>query len=543
MAKVSVFWRIARSVKASLLNIEKASTKKRVEFSQQQVEKRDKKKKKGIRQAGYDFMYQESGLTKDELKVKADHFRDMGIIGFSASRFKNTGLYKMNDKQARETLLKMKKSNELGRDIRWDYRLIDLGKLTYEDTYDKIEELKKLESGILTPEAKREMAERVGYLHPEKMNDKEINDLVMDMEITRRILRYSHNGYVQFHLHEKTIPERREFISGRERVMLMPIINTDESKAILDDKLLTYEKLQNWFGRDMISIGSEKDYFKFKKFFENNDRAVIKPRFDSLGKGIKLIYKEDMESLRRGFIDLIDEYRRFLMEGFIDAAPEVRALNPDSVNTVRFITHYDGKNTKIWSVSMRIGRAGSFVDNAGAGGVTVSVDKETGMIISDACDEAGFRFERHPETGIKFKGYQLPAWDKALEVVHSVVDKIEGATFVGWDLACTADHEWVIVEANGKTGFFGAQAPLDIGRRRDFLKTIGAPERGVLCDEVVYEAADRIEEETGIPADEIVQKILHFESLGLDGRYFEPNRAWEMSDEEILKLKQKLESK
>ena len=543
MAKTSFLWRAARSLKAALVNMEKSSQKKRVAFSQKQVERRDRLKKKGIRQAGYEFMFQESGLNKEELKVKADHFRDMGIVGFSASRFKNTGLYKMDDEQAREHLLKMKKSNELGRDLRWDYRLIDLGKLAYEDTYDKIDELKKLESEILTPEAKREFAEKVGYLHPEKMTDEEINDLVMDMEFTRRILRYSHNGYVQFHLHEKTIPERREFISGRERVMLMPIINTDESKAILDDKLLTYEKLKEWFGRDMVSISSEADYFKFKKFFENNKRAVIKPRFDSLGKGIKLIYRSDMESLRRGFIELIDEYRRFLMEGFIDAAPEVRALNPDSVNTVRFITHYDGEKVKIWSVSMRIGRAGSFVDNAGAGGVTVSVDKETGMIISDACDEAGFRYERHPETKIKFKGYQLPAWDKALEVVHSVVDKIEGATFVGWDLACTADHDWVIIEANGKTGFFGAQAPLDIGRRKDFLKTIGAPERGVLCDEIVYETADRLEEEHGIPAEEIVEKLLHFESLGLDGRYFEPNRAWELSDEEILKLKQELENK
>lgn len=543
MAKVSIFWRIARSVKAAFVNMDNSSTKRRVAFSQEQVEKRDKKKKKGIRQAGYEFMNQESGLTKDELKEKADHFREMGIVGFSPSRFKNVGLYKMNDEQARETLLKMKRSNELGRDLRWDYRLIDLGKLSYEDTYDKMEELKKLESELLTPEAKREFASRVGYLHPENMTDEEINDLVMDMEFTRRILRYSHNGYVQFHLHEKTIPERREFISGRERVMLMPIINTDESKAILDDKLLTYEHLQEWFGRDMISINSEKDYFKFKKFFENNDKAVIKPRFDSLGKGIKLIYRDDMESLRREFIDLIDEYRRFLLEGFIEAAPEVKALNPDSVNTVRFITHYDGTNTRIWSVSMRIGRAGSFVDNAGAGGITVAVDKETGMINSDGCDEAGFRFDRHPETGIRFKGYQLPAWDRALEVIHSVVDKIDGATFVGWDLACTADHDWVIVEANGKTGFFGAQAPHDIGRRRDFLKTIGADPRGALYNEVALDMCDRVENATGIPADEVFEKLLHFESLGLDGRYFEANKGWELSDEECLKLKEELESK
>ena len=165
------------------------------------------------------------------------------------------------------------------------------------------------------------------------------------------------------------------------------------------------------------------------------------------------------------------------------------------------------------------------------------------MINSDGCDEAGFRFDRHPETGIRFKGYQLPAWDRALEVIHSVVDKIDGATFVGWDLACTADHDWVIVEANGKTGFFGAQAPHDIGRRRDFLKTIGADPRGALYNEVALDMCDRVENATGIPADEVFEKLLHFESLGLDGRYFEANKGWELSDEECLKLKEELESK
>ncbi|MBE6017740.1 MAG: hypothetical protein E7233_09060 [Lachnospiraceae bacterium] len=540
MDKKSILWRAARSLKAKITNIEKADTEKRVAFSQRMVEKRDRKKKKGIKKEKYAFMTQASGLSVDELKEKADHFREMGIVRFSAERFRMYGLYNMDDEQARETLLKMKKAYELERELKWDYRLIDLGKISYEDTYPRMREFMELESSLITMAEKRDIAGKVLYLHPEKMSDEEISDLAIDMEFTRRVLRYGHNGYVQFHLHEKSIPERREFISGRERVLLMPIINSEESKAILDDKLLTYERLHDWFGRDMVSISSEADYFKFKKFFDNNEKAVIKPRFDSLGKGIKLIHKSDLDSLRRTFVELIDEYRHFLMEGFIEAAPEIKALNPDSVNTVRFITHYDGENTEIWSVSMRIGRKGSFVDNAGAGGVTVTVDKDTGTIISDSCDEFGFVYERHPETGIKFKGYQLPAWDKALKVVYSVVDKIEGATFIGWDLACTADHEWVIVEANGKTGFFGAQAPLDKGRRRDFLRVIGAPERGVLCDVVALDMADKVEEQYGIPADEVMEKLVHFESLGLDGRYFEPNKAWELTDEECLKLKDAL---
>lgn len=521
------------------MNDEKAGTAERIEFSQKQVDRRDRKKKRGIKQSGYEEMMQDSGLTREELDEKLARFRAMDITHLSFYRFRANGFYKMNDEEAAEALRKMKKSVEIEEDLKWDFRLIDLGKKDYDFAQPRIDELKALESELMTPAAKKEIAMKAGYLHPEDMNEEQINDLAMDMEFTRRILRYSHNGYVEFHFYEKTIPERREFINGHERRMLLPLVNTEESIAILDDKLMTYERLKEWFDRDMVNIGSEKDWFRFKAFFDNNETAVIKPRFDSLGKGIKLIRKSEISSLRKTFIELIDDYRRFLMEGFIEPADEIRALNPDSVNTVRIIAYNNGETTSIRSASMRIGRAGSFVDNAGAGGITVAIDRETGVIDSDGCDEKGFRYEKHPDTGITFKGYQLPDWDKALEVVYSVADKIEGAKYVGWDLACTSEHKWVIVEANGKTGFFGAQAPHDWGRRKEFLNTIGADPRGALYEEVALKMTQRVEEEYGIPQDETMEKLRHFESLGLDGRLFEKNRAWELSDEECLALADK----
>ena len=540
MARVSWLWRIGRSVKALFVNDEKAGTAERIEFSQKQVDRRDRKKKRGIKQSGYEEMMQDSGLTQSELDEKLARFRAMDITHLSFYRFRANGFYKMTDEEAAEALRGMKRSVEIEEDLKWDFRQIDLGKKSYEEVQPRIDELKELESRLMTPAAKKEIAMKAGYLHPEDMNEEQIDNVAMDMEFTRRILRYSHNGYVEFHFFEKSIPERREFINGHERRMLLPLVNTDESIAILDDKLMTYERLKDWFGRDMVNIGSEKDWFRFKAFFDNNETAVIKPRFDSLGKGIKLIRKSEIKNMRKTFIELIDDYRRFLMEGFIDAADEIKALNPDSVNTVRIIAYYDGKTTSIRSASMRIGRSGSFVDNAGAGGITVAIDRETGMIDSDGCDERGFRYEKHPDTGIRFKGYQLPKWDKALETVYSVVDKIEGAKYVGWDLACTSDYRWVIVEANGKTGFFGAQAPHDLGRRREFLNTIGADPKGALYEEVALKMAQRVKEEYGIPEEETMEKLRHFESLGLDGRLFERNRAWELTDEECISRFSKL---
>ncbi len=542
MAKTSLLWRIGRSVKAMLVNDEKASTEKRIEFSKQQVEKRDQKKKSGFKQAGYEKMMEDVDLSKDDLKDKADRFRDMNVCGFSVYQFRAMGLYDMNEEEAVKRLSLISRAKRLETKIRWDLRLLDDGKLTYDGLAEEFDEFKMLVSEIMTPEAKREIANKAGYLHPENMNEEEISDVAADMEFTRRILRYSHSGYVSFRFRDKTIPERREFISGKERLLLLNTMNTEQSIAVLDDKLMTYERLKEHFGRDMISIGSEKDWFRFKAFFDNNDTGVIKPRFDSLGKGIKKLRKSDMSNMRQTFLELIDEYRRFLMEGYIDAAPEIKALNPDSVNTVRIIAYFDGKETSIRSASMRIGKAGSFVDNAGAGGITVAIDREKGFIDSDGCDENGFIYEKHPDTGITFKGYQLPAWDKALAVVYDVSGKIEGAKYVGWDLACTSDYEWVIVEANGKTGFFGAQAPHDKGRRSEFLNTIGADPRGAIRDEVALRASTRIAKRFELDETKIMDQLRHFESLGIDGRYFERNGAWELSDDEILELKKTIEA-
>ena len=540
MAKVSLLWRIARSLKSALLNTEKANASRRIEFSQEMVDRRDRKKQAGLRQAGYEFMSEDSGLSIEELKAKVDRLRAMNITTLSLYRFRANGIYKMNEEESVEALYKMKESVDIEDDIKWDYRLIDLGKKSYDDAdvNEKIDKLKALESEMLTDEAKMDIAMKAAYLHPENMTKEELNDLVMDMEFTRRVLGYSHYGYAMYRFGDKSIPERREFISGKERVMLLPDINTRESIAVLDDKLMTYERFKEYFGRDMVSIDSEKDYFRFKSFFKNNDKAVIKPRFDSLGKGIKLIYRSEIKNYRKYFLELIDEYRRFLLEGYIEAADEIKALNPDSVNTVRVIAHFDGEKTSIRSTSMRIGHAGSFVDNAGAGGLTVAIDRKTGMIDSFGCDEKGFRYECHPDTGIRFKGYQIPEWDKALELVNAVSGKIKGAKYVGWDLALTKDHEWVIVEANGKTGFFGAQAPHDNGRRREFLNTVGADPRGALYNEVALKMAEEVKEEEGIPVEETMEKLRHFESLGLDGRYFKANRAWELTDEECLQIKE-----
>jgi hypothetical protein len=135
---------------------------------------------------------------------------------------------------------------------------------------------------------------------------------------------------------------------------------------------------------------------------------------------------------------------------------------------------------------------------------------------------------------VKLLGYQLPAWDKALQLVRDISDKIEGAPFVGWDVACTADHEWIIVEGNAMTQFFGAQCHCDTGRRMEFLEALGKAPMGLRDEEMPRKIAEKIEKESEIPFEETMEKIKHFESLGIDPRNYYPWKAWELTDEECL---------
>ena len=121
---------------------------------------------------------------------------------------------------------------------------------------------------------------------------------------------------------------------------------------------------------------------------------------------------------------------------------------------------------------MRIGRKDSFVDNAGAGGILVHIDKNTGKFDTNGVDKTGKRYETHPDHGYKFLGYQLPDWDKMLTTIKELATKVDGLKYIGWDMTYTRQNNWVVVECNGITQFFGQQATVNRGRKQALLDAV-----------------------------------------------------------------------
>ena len=60
-------------------------------------------------------------------------------------------------------------------------------------------------------------------------------------------------------------------------------------------------------------------------------------------------------------------------------------------------------------------------------------------------------YPTHPLTGTKLNGFQLPNWDKALDVLHRASREmyaLPGCRYLGWDIAFLKNGEVAIVECN-----------------------------------------------------------------------------------------------
>lgn len=81
------------------------------------------------------------------------------------------------------------------------------------------------------------------------------------------------------------------------------------------------------------------------------------------------------------------------------------------------------------------------MDNASSGGCFVGIDLASGTLREYAYTlpkHGGLRFTQHPDTGIAFRGFQVPCLGQALQLVE-VAATLVPDRIVGWDVAVAPD--------------------------------------------------------------------------------------------------------
>lgn len=299
-------------------------------------------------------------------------------------------------------------------------------------------------------------------------NDK---DLRLDMMFCKYAYGFEPDEYLCYELEGKSGEERRKYVSDLDLMCYVYRMNDRIDFMIFNDKAETYNFFKNFYHREVAAISSESDYPVFEKYVKSHPVFVKKHVFEAMGRSIELV---DSEKCGKSIRELFDDYiagGKFIVEEKVQQSSKMSVFNESSVNTIRCITYNTKKGVVVPYCFMKVGRKGSFVDNGGAGGILVGIDKNTGILNTDGFDEFNTKYVCHPDSEVEFKGYQLPDFEQALEISRKMSAMIPSVRFIGWDLAHT-EKGWVVIEGNGMSQLIGPQIVWKYGVKSEVEKIV-----------------------------------------------------------------------
>ena len=309
------------------------------------------------------------------------------------------------------------------------------------------------------------------FLNSEELRDLTIiNQLKKDIYKSNLLYGTSTLEYFLFGFRGKNKGYRSSFLTDDFREKLLARIE-DINLAILDlnNKYNFYLKNKEYFHRDVVMIPVGGGNFKeLKSLASKNRRLFIKPLGDSCGRGAALIDVSSDQQLNESYQAMIDSRTEWVVEEAIQQDPAMSQWNPSSVNTIRIPAFLTKKGFYILPPSFRTGLKGNVVDNAGAGGILANIDITSGEIYTDGVDERGNSFVSHPDSGMVFKGWNVPRWNELMSLVEEIHrNNMPNHLYIGWDFALTKQG-WCLIEGNW--GQMINQYADKIGRKEKFVE-------------------------------------------------------------------------
>lgn len=255
--------------------------------------------------------------------------------------------------------------------------------------------------------------------------------------------------YFIYGFRNKTDDEIRSYITDSS---MMEILSKTGARKLhnveLSEKCNFYRIASPWFKREVALVESVSDFDTFATIVRKFGRVIVKPASDGCGSGIFICEYLDETSLKNTFSKMMQRGSTYIIEELIKQDHRMSVWNESSVNTLRINTYKNKKGVFNHICFMRTGRSGSFVDNGGKGGIFAIIDDKTGQICSDGRNEHLETYEKHPDSGITFKGWQIPEWKEVVNLAKDIHENVfPKHPYIAWDFALS-DKGWVLIEGN-----------------------------------------------------------------------------------------------
>lgn len=209
------------------------------------------------------------------------------------------------------------------------------------------------------------------------------------------------------------------------------------------------------------------------------ESVVIKPSMIGMwGCGVRLFSSRggrigENETLE----DLFGAYKEnFIVQEKVIQHPEMARLNPTSLNTLRVLSFHRGDEVYILYAVVRIGRKDKQVDNETAGGINADILLENGCVRDCAYGTPAEKRIPLTDVGTPLKGYRIPAFSDAMQIVKDLHKRLPYFSLVGWDFGIDSEGKPVLIEWN---------------RCPDLSQTAHGPAFGEMTEEIIKYALSR----------------------------------------------------
>ena len=206
------------------------------------------------------------------------------------------------------------------------------------------------------------------------------------------------------------------------------------------------------FDEDYNQISAEEA----KRRILQQHEVICKPSQETgSGRGIVFFDNENTEAIDAFLAN--QSYDDYVVQKLIEQHSELDRVHKGSINCIRITSILFEDGVHILSAVLRMGFGNSKVDNAtakdnaGYDGMSCGID-ENGCLKKYAHGyTTGNVCEQHPD-GLIFEGFQIPFFDKAVELVKLAHPLIGHFRLVSWDVAIDKEGNPVLVEANMRKG-------------------------------------------------------------------------------------------
>ena len=258
-------------------------------------------------------------------------------------------------------------------------------------------------------------------------------------------------------------PERSRRFTYPRMCKMMNKLNQKDYIHFLDKKVDFNSYFKEFVKRDWIHIKSVS-VDEFESFLQKHDVVIIKPVAGVEGGGVrKFIYSNSPQAnIMEFYQTLYDE--DVLIEECIRQHPRM-VFGNTSVNTIRTMTVFGrDKRGHVVKAILRAGVGDTVADNYALGGSIYEVDVNSGVINSYGKSKVGDIHLKHPGTDIIMLGYQVPNWEKVIEISEKAAEHLPQVGIIGWDVAISEDSvqliegnhnpDYELYEFIGTTGYY-----------------------------------------------------------------------------------------